>query len=157
MDVNVLDKNGRPVEDLKTDDFTLTVDGKSRRIASAEFISVTRAIDSDRQSPTSTARMPAAGRLVMIVIDWGNIAIGRGGPAIEAAKRFVASLNRSDRVARASIPGSGPQIEFTSNHALVQTLMNGIVGQATGRPGPQRVGLPRRSASSAATRARSRT
>ena len=143
VDVNVLDKNGRPVEDLKADDFTLTVDGKSRRIASAEFISVTRAIESEPPKPYeySSNTGAAAGRLVMIVIDSGNIAIGRGRPAVQAAQRFVGGLNRADRVALVAIPGSGPQIEFTSNHALVQTLMNGIVGQATGRPGPQRVGL----------------
>ena len=51
VDVNVLDKNGRPVEDLEANDFTLTVDGKSRRIASAEFISVTRAIESEPPKP----------------------------------------------------------------------------------------------------------
>ena len=143
VDVNVLDKNGRPVEDLEANDFTLTVDGKSRRIASAEFISVTRAIESEPPKPYeySTNAGAAAGRLVMIVIDSGNIAIGRGRPAIEAAQRFVGGLNRADRVALVTIPGSGPQIEFTSNHALVQTMMNGIVGQATGRPGPVRVGL----------------
>ena len=143
VDVNVLDKNGRPVEDLKADDFTLTVDGKSRRIASAEFISVTRAIESEPPKPYeySSNTGAAAGRLVMIVIDSGNIAIGRGRPAVQAAQRFVGGLNRADRIALVASPGSGPQIEFTSNHALVQTLMNGIVGQATGRPGPQRVGL----------------
>ena len=71
VDVNVLDKNGRPVEDLKADDFTLTVDGKSRRIASAEFISVTRAIESDPPKPYeySSNAGAAAGRLVMIVVD----------------------------------------------------------------------------------------
>ena len=45
VDVNVVDKNGRPVTDLTAGDFTLAVDGKPRRIASAQFISVDRAID----------------------------------------------------------------------------------------------------------------
>lgn len=143
VDVNVLDKNGRPVEDLKADDFTLAVDGKSRRIASAEFISVTRAIESDPPKPYeySSNAGAAGGRLVMIVIDAGNIGLGRGKAAIDAAQRFVGSLNRADRVALVTIPGAGPQIDFTANHALVQTLLTGIVGQAVGRSGPQRVGL----------------
>ena len=46
VDVNVIDKSGRPVPDLAAGDFTLTVDGKPRRIVSAQFISVDRAVDS---------------------------------------------------------------------------------------------------------------
>ena len=46
VDVNVIDKSGRPVPDLAAGDFTLTVDGKPRRAVSAQFISVDRAVDS---------------------------------------------------------------------------------------------------------------
>src|SRR3989304_6190290 len=42
VDVNVVDKDGRPLADLAAADFSLTVDGKPRRIASSEFIAVTR-------------------------------------------------------------------------------------------------------------------
>ena len=42
VDVSVVDRNGRPVSDLGPGDFTLTVDGKPRRIASAQFIAAER-------------------------------------------------------------------------------------------------------------------
>jgi hypothetical protein len=45
VDVNVIDKSGRPVPDQAAGDFTLTVDGKPRRAVSAQFISVDRAVD----------------------------------------------------------------------------------------------------------------
>ena len=45
VDVTVIDKSGRPVPDLAAGDFTLAVDGKPRRIASAQFISVDRAVE----------------------------------------------------------------------------------------------------------------
>ena len=69
VDVNVIDKNGRPVADLGADDFTLTVDGKPRRIASAQFISVERAIDSAPPKPMeyNSNAGAAGGRLVMLV------------------------------------------------------------------------------------------
>ena len=51
VDVNVIDKTGRPVSDLIADDFSLTVDGKPRRIASAQFISVERAIETAPPKP----------------------------------------------------------------------------------------------------------
>ena len=60
VDVNVVDKNGRPVTDLTAGDFTLAVDGKPRRIASAQFISVDRAIDDTPAKPRETS--PTRGR-----------------------------------------------------------------------------------------------
>jgi VWFA-related protein len=143
VDVNVVDRNGRPVSDLRAEDFTLAVDGKPRRIASAQFISVERAIGTappKAMEYTSNAGA-AAGRLVMIAIDTGNISVGHGKAAIEAARRFVGTLNRTDRVALVSLPGAGPQIEFTSNHAIVQALLANVVGQATDNLGQKRVGL----------------
>src|SRR5436190_4233006 len=125
VDVNVVDKDGRPVTDLGAEDFTLMVDGKPRRIASAQFISVDRAIDSAPPKPMEYATNAGtqAGRLVMIAVDSTNIGVGRGKAAIQAAKRFVGTLNKSDRVALVTLPGAGPQIEFTANHAIVQTLL----------------------------------
>ena len=143
VDVTVLDKAGRPVSDLTAADFTLAVDGKPRRIASAQFISVDRAIESAPPKPLEYDANSAAvgGRLFMLVVDAGNISAGRGKSAIEAAKRFVSRLNRSDRVALMTIPGATPQIDFTSNHAVVQALLERVVGQATDPSGPQRVGI----------------
>jgi VWFA-related protein len=143
VDVNVLDKTGRPVSDLTADDFTLSVDGRPRRIASAQFISASKAGQDAPQAlrEYSTNAGAAGGRLVMLVIDSGNIGVGRGKAAIDAAKRFVATLNRADRVALVTIPGAGPHIDFTSNHAIVQALLDRVVGQAAEPIGPRKVGL----------------
>ena len=40
VDVTVVDKYGKPVEDLGRDDFTLTVDGQVRKITSAQFVAM---------------------------------------------------------------------------------------------------------------------
>ena len=42
VDVSIVDRNGRPVDDLKLDEFTLKVDGKTRKLSSAEFINLRR-------------------------------------------------------------------------------------------------------------------
>ena len=83
----------------------------------------------------------AGGRLIMLVVDAESIGIGRGKSAIEAARRFVGTLNRADRVALVVLPGVGPQTEFTTNHALVQSLLDKIAGRGTDGLGPRRVGL----------------
>ena len=78
VDVSVLDSNGRPVSDLTASDFTLAVDGKPRRIVSAQFISVDRNVEAAAPPPVEYTSNAGAtgGRLVMLVIDAGSIATG---------------------------------------------------------------------------------
>ena len=142
VDVSVIDRDGRPIDDLKPQEFVLTVDGKPRRIASAEFIK----LGGGEAAPApprhySTNAQAAGGRLIMIIVDQGSIAPGGARVAIEAAARFIDRLNPSDRIALFVIPGAGPQIDFTANHAVVRTMLKRIVGQAQTPIGPHRVGI----------------
>ena len=143
VDVNVVDSTGRPVADLTAEDFALTVDGKPRRIVSAQFITVSRNTDAPEPPPTNYSSNAAApgGRLILIVIDQGNIGSGRGKYAIDAASRFIAGLSKADRVGLATIPGAGPQIDFTANHALVRTTLQKVVGGAMQDDRQSRVGI----------------
>jgi VWFA-related protein len=142
VDVNVVDSTGRPVADLTAEDFALTVDGKPRRIVSAQFITVARNTDAP-EPPTTYSSNAAApgGRLILLVIDQGNIGSGRGKYAVEAASRFIAGLSKADRIGLATIPGAGPQIDFTANHALVQTLLQKVVGAQMQDERQARVGI----------------
>ena len=142
VDVSVVDKTGRPVNNLESADFVLTVDGRPRRIASTEFISLTRYAEDD-VAPTFHASNAAAtgGRLIALVVDQGNIGAGTGKLAIDAAKRFVAGLNRADRIALYTIPGAGPRIDFTANHLIVQSMLDNIVGTAVQNVGPHNIGV----------------
>ena len=143
VDVSVIDKSGRPVSGLEANDFSLQVDGRPRRLASAQFISVARHAEEAPPEPLDYSSNSAAvgGRLIAIAIDQGNITAGSGKRAIDAAKRFVAGLNRPDRVALYTIPGAGPRIDFTSNHRLVQGLLDNVVGVATSNAGPHNIGV----------------
>src|SRR6185503_20987139 len=81
VDVTVVDKYGKPVEDLGRNDFILTVDGQPRKIASAQFVAMHR-----DALPSAGVALPASslpdfstntvqeGKLIAIVIDRGNIA-----------------------------------------------------------------------------------
>ena len=130
VDVNVIDATGLPVSDLTVDEFSLSVDGRARRIRSAEFVSLRRR-DGDRDDTTTFStnqgRMP--GRLILIVIDQVNIRRGTGRDVFLAASRFVDSLRSTDRVALEIIPGTGPVSDFTSNHGLVKAMLDRAVAQ----------------------------
>src|SRR5262245_61706678 len=89
VDVNVVDRDGRPIADLTAQDFSLKVDGKPRRIASAQFVAVSRNVEREPVNPDYSANPKTAGaRLVMLVVDQGNIGASRGKYAIDAARRF---------------------------------------------------------------------
>jgi len=143
VDVNIVDNTGRPVTGLTAADFTLTVDGKPRRIASAEFVSAVRetaAAAPAQPTDYSSNATAGGGRLIMLVVDQGNIGVGRGRVAMEAAKRFIAKLSPADRVGLVTIP-AGRQIDFTANHSLVTSMLTTISGQASSTPSQYRVGV----------------
>lgn len=142
VDVSVVDRDGRPVEGLTAADFTLTVDGKPRRIASAEFLGVSREIAADPAPVTHSSNAGAGnGRLIMLLVDLGSMGVARGKYVMDSAARFVGKLNRADRVALQTIPGAGPRVEFTSNHRLVIATLAKLVGQANEEHGALRVGI----------------
>jgi VWFA-related protein len=143
VDVSVIDKNGRPADDLTAADFTLKVDGKSRKLSSAEFINLRRADDSpdlDRTLYTSN-HGAAPGRLILIVLDEGNIHKGGGRAMMAAASQFIDGLNKSDRISLEFVPGSGPIVGFTANHALVKQLLANGVGRMVEADTSRRVGI----------------
>src|SRR5262245_4168661 len=109
MDVAIVDSTGRPVSGLEARDFTLTVDGKPRRVASAEFVSSAGDLTPPTPSNSGSNAAAGAGRLIMIVVDQGNISAGRGKQALDAAAMFVEQLGPADRVGLVAIPGAGPQ------------------------------------------------
>ena len=100
VDAAVLDGDGRPVPDLRADDFRIEVDGRARRIVSAQFV--------DLSEPISVSPPPAAhfssnagagdGRIVVIAVDETHIRRLEGRRALDAASRFIDVLPAGDRV-----------------------------------------------------------
>jgi VWFA-related protein len=136
VDVNVVDKQGRPVRGLGVDDFTITVDGASRRVISADFVSQSMEEETAPIPPPSPDRLVSTnegirrGRIIVIVVDQGNIRPGVGRLALRAADRLMDALNPQDQVALVTLPGGGPQVDLTNEHARVRDALKRIVGRA---------------------------
>ena len=143
VDVSIVDKNGRPVDDLKPEEFTLTVDGRPRKLSSAEFINLRRTDDSPNaeRGTYSTNQGVKPGRLILIVVDEGNIHRGNGRNIMAAAARFIDQLNPSDRVSLEFVPGTGPIVGFTANHGLVKKMLENGVGKMIEADFSKRIGL----------------
>ena len=136
VDANVVDGKGQPVRDLAPEEFVVKVDGRTRRVLSADFVDLTgpRQSSSPGEGPSSaTAPLPGSPRstrrLVVLVADRGELSAGGARKATQAAARLLDQLGADDRVAVFSLP-SGPRLDFTSDRAAI--------GAALGRIGPAR-------------------
>ncbi len=139
VDVTALDNNGRQVADLTPADFVVEVDGDARKVATAEFIRLIdpfRIVGAPRKvaAPvdetffTSNQKGAPSGRLILILVDQGNIRTGSARPSMQSAKKFVDALEPEDRVAVVAIPSPGELVDFTDDHDKVREALLRITG-----------------------------
>jgi VWFA-related protein len=129
VDVQVIDKSGRPVPDLGPDKFSVTIGEKRRRVVSAERIGSDTADGSE-----STGRAPAStvpGRVIMLAVDCISFDATASRDVIQSVGQFVRSLSPEDYVGLSAYP-NGAQIAPTQDHGAVLQALNTVVGQRDG-------------------------
>jgi VWFA-related protein len=133
LDVSVVDDHGKPILDLKPEDFNIRVDGKDRKVVSSEWVRMTA--DSAEPLPEappagfSTNARATGGRLVVIAIDQPNIRFGGALAITRAAGTFVDHLQPSDRIAVAGIGVGAASTPFISDRARIKAAIARMVGQ----------------------------
>lgn len=132
IDATVVDERGQPVADLMPDDFTLSIDGKPRRVVSAQFIRQDPPGPpptlAGRRLPFSTNEAAVGGRLILLVFDLEGIGGGRG--AAVAAGRFLDQLTPADRVGLLAFP-NGANVDFTTDRDRIRQALMRVVGRGT--------------------------
>ena len=133
VDVSAVDSKGKPVEDLKPGDFVVKVDGKPRPAVSAELIKVERGKPAAAVRPvdaliTTNATQKNARRII-VAVDQTLITPGSLAPLQKTAREFIGRLAPEDYAAFVAFPEPGPRIDFTTDKARVQKVMEQIVGQ----------------------------
>lgn len=135
VDVSVVNDNGRPITDLLGPDFNVTVDGQTRRVVSAQFLSMRpteprsrlKAADKPQVFFSSNAASER-GRLIVFAFDRESVSFGAGRPVMSAASKFLDTLGANDKVAFVTVPQPGPVVDFTTNSELVRKELNRAVG-----------------------------
>src|SRR5512145_1463307 len=95
VDVSVVDGDGRPVTDMLGPEFTVTVDGRPRKVVGAQFIPMRPARDARANAadkpeiPFSSNTGGDRGRLILIAVDRDSITFGDGRHMAKAAEKFL--------------------------------------------------------------------
>ena len=133
VDVQVIDRDGRPVTGLGPEKFTVTINGRRHRVLSAEFVDRRASPGDSNRSVGSAATSAqtaatAGGRVMMLAVDCISFSPGIVRSAIETTRRFVERLPSEDRVGLVAYP-IGPDIEPTTDRSAVIRALESVVGQ----------------------------
>jgi VWFA-related protein len=135
VDVTVVDGQGRPVEGLTPADFKVWVDGRARRIQTAQFITPSAA-EPDMPPPppapaVSSNQASARGRTFMLVVDEGNLSMADTRGLDQPLAKFFAGLAPGDRVGLVTIPMGGPRVDCTTDVGRVRRAVARIAGMGS--------------------------
>lgn len=135
LQTSVLDKNGRPVTDLTAADFSVTVEGRPRKVLFARFRGTTEPGTAATLAPAGSVAAAAAhadntrtagGRLVMFVVDRDSIKTGSEKALLDSSATILDALSPADAVGVLSIPVGG--VDPTRDHARVRGELKRISG-----------------------------
>ena len=143
VDAAVLDREGRPVPALAAADFRIEVDGRPRRVVSAQFV--------DQAAPLNPPIGPAPshfstnaglddGRVIVVAVDEAHIRRLEGRSALAAAARFIDRLPATDRVGVIGLT-SASGFTLTRDRAALRTKLETLLGNGDALSGQFNLGI----------------
>jgi len=136
VDVNVVDRDARPVATLTEADFELEVNGQPRKLQSVQFIStapsnVTPA--TPRESAYTSNDSQTTGRLLLFVVDESSLRAGANRSLLRAAQALFERLAPGDMVGLARLPNGAGGVEFTADRKRITDALMRVTGAPSGR------------------------
>ena len=134
VDVHVVDKNGKPIVDLKPDDFEVDISGQRRKISSVQFVSYGVApapglkTRPTAEGPAPEPSTPRPRRMYVLAVDEHSLHTNNAMAAVNAAERFIDRLQPDDLVGVYAYPTGAAQHDMTTDHASVRKVLQKIGG-----------------------------
>ena len=137
FDLRALDRDGKPITDLKPGELVLKINGQPREIRSLELLRF--AAEEDLEAATPPPSLPPAfstnvfsgsGREVFLVFEDESIGVGNDQPPREAALRLLDALEPRDRVAVLTVPRGGVNLGLTTDRERVRSTLAQRLGRA---------------------------
>jgi VWFA-related protein len=134
VDAQVIGRDGQPITTLGAEQFQVTIDGRPRRVITAQLVTYRAATPASPVAETAPAPAPAApsltapGRTFLLAVDGlsFDVALSRG--VAHAAQGFVDRLQPEDRAGVFAFP-LGPKVDPTTDRAAVTTALQQVTGQ----------------------------
>jgi len=143
VDVQVIDQDGFPIQQLGPEAFNVEINGKSRKVVSANFVrhadvpvpvATKRDVNAVMTAPKIKEDEPAlpplssTARTVIIAVDGGSFEPGNAQGAMEAARNFLRRLDDNDLVGLFIFPAHS-WVEPTTARAALAVRLNNILGE----------------------------
>lgn len=146
VDVAVVDRAGKPVDDLRAPDFAVKIDGVPRRVVSAEQVRfdvepARKQAATPFETTFTTNLTPPNGRLIVIAVDHASIRTAAARPLMNSAAKFLDALSPADRIALVAYPEPGVRVDFTTDRLRLKLAMERIVGYQRRYTGRFSIGL----------------
>jgi VWFA-related protein len=136
VDVNVVDRDARPVATLTEADFELEVNGQPRKLQSVQFISTTATNvtpSTPRESAYTSNESQTTGRLLLFVVDEGSLRAGANRSLLRAAQTLFERLAPGDMVGLARVPQGVGGVEFTADRQRIIDALMKVTGAGNTR------------------------
>ena len=134
LDVTVVNGRGEPIRDLIASDFTVRLDGRARRVLSAQWVPSASSATSATAAPALpdgyvSNEQSTGGRLIVLVIDQPNIPFGEMRTMRDAVEAFIDRLSPADRVAVVGFGTGAKSTSFISDHDQLKRALALLPGQ----------------------------
>ena len=144
VDVNVVDRDAKPVPSLTPDDFELEVNGQPRAISSVQFISTTPSNNTaatPREAAYTSNETQTTGRLLLFVVDEGSLRVGANRTILRTAQSLFDRLAPGDLVGVARLPTGFGGVEFTADRKRVTDALMRVTGAPNNRMGMMHINI----------------
>lgn len=139
VDVQVVNRSkGDPVIGLGVDDFEVWLDGRPRRVTSAELVTFEHeplAADIGPNTIRTPGRVPEDARVYIVAIDQLGLPVAAITPMKETIRRFLQGLRPQDMVALYEFPYRVPKLDVSHDHSQVSRALDRVMGMRTAQPG----------------------
>ena len=133
VDVTVVDKDGKPITDLKTEDFEVWISQRPRKVvtidrriygATAPASPAAPSSDADRGGTTALS----ARRMFILAIDEHSLQVASAMAAVKAAEGFIDKLQPDDLVGVYAYPTGKATHDLTTDHGAAKRTLRNIMG-----------------------------
>ena len=134
VDVQVVDRDGNPIERIGPEAFEVSINGQRRKVQSAQFLRhaidpvARHAVGQSGEPLSDTEVREAEGRTFVLAVDTGSFEVGTERAPIEGARGFIQHHKPSDRVGLFVYP-SGATIAPTTARTLLTVNLDRVIGQ----------------------------